>query len=36
MEFNEFNLWTMILLNAVFCVALPKIASLDWFNSQNK
>lgn len=32
MEFNDFSLWGMIFLNTVFCVTLPKIVSLDWFN----
>ena len=36
MEFNDFNLWAMILLNTAFCIALPKIASLNWFKSLTK
>ncbi len=36
MEFNDFNLWAMILLNAVFCITLPKIVSLDWFKTSTK
>ncbi len=36
MEFNDFNLWAMILLNTVFCITLPKIVSMDLFKSLTK
>jgi hypothetical protein len=32
MEVNELGLWLMLLFNALLCLWLPRILTLDWSN----
>ncbi|GBF80188.1 hypothetical protein [Aphanothece sacrum] len=32
MEFNELGLWLMLMFNALLCLWLPRILTLDWSN----